>query len=71
MNLSAGNNLAEFVAMLTACEESNMLDAWSRGFVNSLRDRFETRESAIDLGCNPWNPSMNQWNTLHGIWSAL
>lgn len=72
MILSQGNNLAKFVTRLEKCESAvatrHDVTTWESDFVASLREYFESREDAQDLGLPEWNPTVNQWNTLSEIY---
>ena len=62
-----------FVQKLTLCEEaiqrrSYRLDEWEQQFIGDLRERFDSREDAEDMGLAPWNPTVSQMNTLTEIW---
>lgn len=63
-NISDSLMRKKFVEYLERCESSNMPDEWEARFVRDMRDKFEDRERMSDLGMTPWNPSVNQWNTL-------
>lgn len=69
--LSKGDNLNKFVLMLDACEtharRSNQFDDWERSFIESMREKFNSREDAFDFGLTPWSPTSNQWNTLKNL----
>lgn len=58
-----GTNLTNFVARLEACEKAQLSD-WERGFIKGMRERFESREDAQDMGILEWNPTVKQWNQL-------
>lgn len=72
MNLADSTNCAKFSAMLTtATTHLRFLSDWEEKFVTDMEDKFSERETQVDLGMTPWNPTVNQWNTLHGIVSKL
>jgi hypothetical protein len=72
MNLAQTTNRNRFVTMLEKAEEgARFLTDWEQTFVRDMRTSFNSREDAEDLGQTPWSPTMNQWNTLHGIVSTL
>jgi hypothetical protein len=72
-NLADSSTSTKFVSMLEKAEAAagTLLNNWESEFVSEMRTQFETREQAIDLGVQPWNPTVKQWNTLHTIVSAL
>lgn len=73
-NLADSHMREQFVRKLEACEAPLALrhaSDWERRFISDLREHFEGREDAIDLGCVPWNPTSNQWNTLSEIAGKL
>lgn len=64
-NISDSLMLTKFLASLRHCEsELKRMSDWEQKFVKDLREKFEERETMIDMGVTPWNPSANQWNTL-------
>lgn len=72
-NLADSFIRSNFVQKLTLCEEaierrSYRLNEWEQRFVADLRERFNSREDAEDLGLAPWNPSVSQMNQLTEIW---
>lgn len=70
MILADQHTLTMFVARLLVCEEAvrlNLLSNWKIGFVSDIRDKFDSRESAMDLGVSPWNPTKSQWDMLAEI----
>lgn len=76
MNLADASQCQRFVTMLTKCTEAEtrnpgVLREWEREFVESLREKFNTREDALDLGVTPWSPTLKQWNELHNIASKV
>jgi hypothetical protein len=73
MNLASSDNRTRFLKMLDKAERhvDAELTEWESAFVKDMRRWFNTREDAEDLGQTPWSPSVNQWNTLHGIVSKL
>ena len=75
MNLAHTDNSKRFVAMLEKCEAWGYgkvaLTPWEARFISDMRNNFDARETQADLGMTPWSPTMNQWNTLHGIASKL
>lgn len=73
MNLADERNRSKFVAMLEKCEPhvDRVLDNWESKFVSDMRERFDARDDMLDMGMTPWNPTVSQWNTLHGIASKL
>lgn len=55
----------QFVERLSLCEKrKDSFSSWERDFISNLRNMFDGREDAMDMGVTPWNPSVNQWNTL-------
>jgi hypothetical protein len=68
-NLADSLQCKQFVAKLEKCEaiSDNLLSQWESTFIQDMREKFETRETMIDLGMNPWNPTANQINTLSEI----
>ena len=72
-DLADSGNCGKFVRMLEKAEKfsGNLMNNWESEFVSQMRTSFETREDALDMGLTPWNPTVNQWNTLHGIVSKL
>lgn len=71
MNLADSRNCGIFVTRLERCERAGKMNGrltdWERNFIADLRDNFDSREDAEDMGMTPWNPSTNQWNTLFEI----
>lgn len=70
MPLLTGSQLERFVRRLEHLEAPHRqvsLSEWERQFVKDMREKFESRETAEDLGCQVWNPSVSQWNTLSEI----
>lgn len=70
MQLADSGNLIRFTKLLEKAERTVSFGAANESeskFVAEMRDRFETREQALDLGCQPWNPTMKQYNWLHTI----
>lgn len=64
-NLADCKTIERFVDRLTRCEKyDHLLSDSDVRFVERLRESFDTREAAIDLGCNPWNPAADDWNRL-------
>jgi hypothetical protein len=60
-----------FVKKLEACEKNLLpMMAFEQQIVEDLRRNFDERETQLDLGMNPWNPSADQWNTLGIIYEA-
>lgn len=71
-NLADSLQCRQFVEKLEACEKTQAhLTNWEVEFIRDMRESFNSREDAIDLGCNPWNPSANQYNTLCEIFDKV
>jgi hypothetical protein len=72
-NLADSSTSTKFVSMLEKAESNagTLLNNWESEFVSEMRGSFNSREDAIDLGIQPWNPTVKQWNTLHDIASKL
>lgn len=66
-NLADSHMCAQFVKKLETCESSRLLTNWEMQFITGLRNSFDERETQLDLGVQPWNPTSNQWNTLSEI----
>lgn len=67
-----GSTLDFFCGRLAYAERhASELDQWEQRFVSDMRERFEIREDQLDLGLQPWNPSVNQYNTLFEIAERL
>lgn len=65
VNLSDSFQCNLFLTRLVHCERHvNSMSDWEQEFVTGMRERFDSREEAIDLGCTAWNPTTNQMNTL-------
>lgn len=48
---------------------NNGLREFELDFVESMKEKFESREAALDLGVTPWNPTTKQYlylTTLKG-----
>jgi hypothetical protein len=64
-NISDNHQCDLFLAKLRICERNvSRMSDWEQKFVGDIREKFESREDAFDLGLTPWSPSANQWNTL-------
>lgn len=70
-NLADSLQRQKFVEKLEACEKSNLLSDWEWSFISNMRENFDSREDALDLGCTPWNPSANQINTLDEVYRRV
>ncbi len=68
-NLADSYMATQFVEKLERCESASpkVLDFWERQFVSDMRMHFDERETQLDMGMNPWNPSVGQWNQLQMI----
>lgn len=67
MVVLAGINLTMFAGRLQYLEKASGLTDWESKFVEDMREKFNSREDAEDLGCPVWNPTVNQYNTMHDI----
>ena len=65
-------NLTKFTERLDKCEQNiEALSRYNQGFVESMREKFDSRADAEDLGAEPWNPTIKQWNHLFDIAEGL
>lgn len=72
MPLLTGSQLERFVRRLEKAEKNTrFMTDWEQTFIRDMRAKFESRETAEDLGCPVWNPTVNQWNTLSEITERL
>jgi hypothetical protein len=62
----------QFVEKLEACERNlYRLDDPSSQFIKDMRERFNSREDADDLGLKRWSPSVRQLNYLNNIYQSF
>ena len=62
----------KFRAMLDKCEaEIDALRPYDQRLVKDLRTKLNSRGDAVELGADPWNPTVKQWNHLKGIAERL
>lgn len=74
MNLADSSQRQRFVTMLEAAEKAAARGHVPKGesdFIDQMREKFDSREDATDLGMTPWSPTLKQWNWLHNIVSML
>lgn len=69
-NICDSVQCARFVRMLEHCEGLSpyAMTDWEKQFVSDLREKFDHRDQDEDMGVSPWQPSVNQWNTLHELY---
>lgn len=73
-NLADAKMREMFVKRLEAAEKlkkTGFVTDWEEGFIEDMREKFELRDSQLDLAVDPWNPSSSQWNTLGEIAAQL
>ena len=59
---------SKFESKLEQCEASDhRLSDWERNFIESLRERYDSREAMEELGHDGWSPTVKQWNQLSSI----
>lgn len=75
MNLDYPSNMAKFVERVGAClyahaSRAALTDAQAE-FCEDMKWRVESRADDFEVTNRKWNPTVNQWNYLSGIFEKL
>lgn len=67
VSLDIPRNRNRFLRIINDAAHTNRVSDWERGFLADMKKYYDNRDDMAIAGRGPWNPSVNQWNTMTDI----